>query len=960
MKSRSAHLLRKSAGRSRLAGLSVFFLIISLLTQAFTIHHAPAGASAPTPPNEKALATYGRWETEFWGDDGRLSFQYVGDPYPTVPPELRVNKKADFTVGNPVLLTAIVTVHVNPHYGLLNADHVEDMGSPGSLTLVDDVGNIYGPFGVESPVSAVQQDGQVDPAVLWVALVDHVELPRGHYRVVDSEPTSQVCNGQAYGACAAFVKGVDAAAFAKYMDALAGVDEVPAANGKEPDKSTFSKPAALINNKPDPANTSLPSNPAKPAVFTTDKPVMVTKILDYHLNNGNGLTPGQVSFKDQNGTIYGPWQAYGQAFSGIPNAIWAITPNIEIPAGTYTVVDGDPASLSSDANGNALCVVNTAPAVSLLGDNVSGQYSVRLTLDDGTPVDLVLTVIDQKKTIQIAGSVAGYPFKFDINVSERGNGQVKTVTDLNLGAINDNKPLGLTMLLTFKKNGGTYALTGTVDVHDPSTSVSIAVSGLRTSTYVPGFMPTPPAGIGKVGHIPGPANATQAVTGLALPSLAAALLAAAASAGGAGIPGLGGLGAAAAGSVGSGYSGGGGGSEDSGDSGGEPEGAYTGGDSGGGDSSGEDAGSTYDGGESGGGDSSAGDVGSTYDGGDSGGSAGSVDTGGSGGTTPDSGNVPDANQTMVSMPPPAPVPAAPDVVGPLDGQTMNVHDYGDGLDKSYTYDAGSGNWVNPLTGGVYNADNYAASQQAYTETVNEATARAEADAAAAAAAALAAAKAAAPIPVTPVSPVTPKVADTTAGDASKTAAGTDAAKADSKVPEPSTAAMDGLKNSLEEINQNLKKDNYYVSNKFATDAKLVYWGEAAVNLAWDKTVGQLTGSKGLTCGGYVDKTREAVKAAVAKQFPGAKVEQAVFLEESTYLPKGFVDNVDAFYNDTNHTFFKVTLPDKTEYAIDFHGANEKMFGTNPPVLRPYREVREEWGGINGRIGNLDFHEDTTP
>jgi len=72
------------------------------------------------------------------------------------------------------------------------------------------------------------------------------------------------------------------------------------------------------------------------------------------------------------------------------------------------------------------------------------------------------------------------------------------------------------------------------------------------------------------------------------------------------------------------------------------------------------------------------------------------------------------------------------------------------------------------------------------------------------------------------------------------------------------------------------------------------------------------------------------------------VEQAVFLEKSTFKPEGILDNLDALNND-NHTFAKVTLPDGSEWAVDFHGHNASNFSPkNPPIMRPYDEVRQEW------------------
>jgi len=77
---------------------------------------------------------------------------------------------------------------------------------------------------------------------------------------------------------------------------------------------------------------------------------MVTSIMDYHWNNGNGQAPGTIALRSSDGTTYGPWAVTtrpGQG--GVPNAYWDAYPNIVIPAGTYTVIDSDPATWAQNA-----------------------------------------------------------------------------------------------------------------------------------------------------------------------------------------------------------------------------------------------------------------------------------------------------------------------------------------------------------------------------------------------------------------------------------------------------------------------------------------------------------------------------------------------------------------------------------------------------------------------------------
>ena len=83
-----------------------------------------------------------------------------------------------------------------------------------------------------------------------------------------------------------------------------------------------------------------------PTTFTINEAWLVTAITTYHWNDGEGTTaPGTIGLKDANGEVYGPWQASGApGVGGVPNAYWTVNPGIVIPAGTYTVIDSDPAT----------------------------------------------------------------------------------------------------------------------------------------------------------------------------------------------------------------------------------------------------------------------------------------------------------------------------------------------------------------------------------------------------------------------------------------------------------------------------------------------------------------------------------------------------------------------------------------------------------------------------------------
>jgi hypothetical protein len=694
---------RTNAARPRFMRFIVFLLFVSMLTQASVFAPQSATTIPPTPPSEKVLGQFGQWETEYWSDNGVLAFQYVGDPVPGAKsPEGHI-LQADFTITKTTLLTAIATVHMNPD---VNAIHKENI-SPGNVFLVDDIGNYYGPYPTENTGSLVK-DNKGAATVLWVAMVDHAELPPGHYLVIESEPSSTLRNAQTQGVPATIVKGVDAEAYANYMDALIAENEpdpvvqpIPDILGGNnnntdpiPVKVTYTNPKKVVDNPPSPTLTAYPKNfPAFPCEFETTEPVMVTKIVTYHINNGKGDTPATIALQEHGGTWYGSWHAYGQAVNGIPNARWVVTPNFEIPAGAYTVKDATVSTQSADDDRRAFCVVNISPVVSTLLNNVTGKYFIGFSDDDGSTLDfsLVLAVIDNKKTLEIGTIVADQPFKFEAKVTERANGVVKA--EVRQGF----EGMKLVMLLTFKKSADKYVLTGRLILNAVGESAGINLAGSRTSPDLPGFIPKPPAGIGKVGSIPGPANASQAAAGIAFPTLATIIAAAAASAGGGG---------------------GGGHHHSSGGSEGD---------------SGSDSGGSEGGGES---DYGSGEAEST----DGGSSESSEDSGGEGSAGPpsegssDSGSPVDTNPPPLTEPPslvgPPPLEAPPQLEPPppLDGQRMTIFDKSVGADRTYVFDSGSGKWINPITGGEYDRTYQDFTPKQNAETAAEAIAKAQTDA----------------------------------------------------------------------------------------------------------------------------------------------------------------------------------------------------------------------------------------
>ncbi|MEN3003149.1 hypothetical protein [Dehalobacterium formicoaceticum] len=125
------------------------------------------------------------------------------------------------------------------------------------------------------------------------------------------------------------------------------------------------------------------NGPTVPTTFSIDSPHLVTEIHNYHWNDGQGAAPGTIGLQDQNGKMYGPWQAVatpGQG--GVPNANWFVYPKIVIPAGTYTIIDSDPSTWSQngDSGGKGMSYVKATPHFEITGaapagtGNAPGSY----------------------------------------------------------------------------------------------------------------------------------------------------------------------------------------------------------------------------------------------------------------------------------------------------------------------------------------------------------------------------------------------------------------------------------------------------------------------------------------------------------------------------------------------------------------------------------------------------------
>ena len=98
------------------------------------------------------------------------------------------------------------------------------------------------------------------------------------------------------------------------------------------------------------------SGPTVDTTFTLSEEHKITKVRTYHWNGGQGVSgAGTISLQSSGGATYGPYTATGtDGQDGATNAYWDCTPNVELAAGTYTIIDSDNSTWSQNSSsGNA-------------------------------------------------------------------------------------------------------------------------------------------------------------------------------------------------------------------------------------------------------------------------------------------------------------------------------------------------------------------------------------------------------------------------------------------------------------------------------------------------------------------------------------------------------------------------------------------------------------------------------
>lgn len=223
-------------------------------------------------------------------------------------------KPTVFSISYPALLTYIFTYHWNDGRG----------SKPGQIALQHEDGTTYGPW----VVSGKPGQGNV-PNAYWEC-EPIVNLKPGSYSILDSNPPSWSQN-----------EGSRGAGFAR-------VRVAPLVDTKNPDTGMTLRrtPETTIFKN---GNVYSVMNGGSQSSFVVDAPALITKITNYHWNNGRGTQPGKIALRHRDGTTYGPWQANGRSGQGgAPEVYWDCCIDVMVKPGLYKVVDSEPSTWSQN------------------------------------------------------------------------------------------------------------------------------------------------------------------------------------------------------------------------------------------------------------------------------------------------------------------------------------------------------------------------------------------------------------------------------------------------------------------------------------------------------------------------------------------------------------------------------------------------------------------------------------
>ena len=235
--------------------------------------------------------------------------------------------------------------------------------------------------------------------------------------------------------------------------------------------SLLGEPYLLFTNNNVVGVSSAAGGPPNPCIFTVEDTTVIEKISNYHFASED--TPGTISLRKSDGTVYGPWDA-------VRDGYWRVYPDITIPAGTYTVIDSKSDSWSYNNESK------NAGITEIVGYTIiAGATEKNYTLQNSDSGKSIMFEVTPKDTSENVGNVVkSNPFG-PISLLTENQAPVLT-SDWNYSTVNWGQNYSFTITVTDFENSPDTKLYSYIDAAAPSQAYNFpVVPGVVTITLSP-------------------------------------------------------------------------------------------------------------------------------------------------------------------------------------------------------------------------------------------------------------------------------------------------------------------------------------------------------------------------------------------------------------------------------------------------------------------------------------------
>lgn len=486
-------------------------------------------------PYEKVLASNGPWFTERLnlGASNQLVVGYEGS-YAVDGGVLASFDSTRFKLNDTVVLSGAYFPYTNTVQGEL------------SFQLFGPNDEVYGPFPLTpQPVERLNEADMpltlgaqgYSGEVLYTYATQHpLTLEKGSYQIVLSDASWQVRTRQTGPEGAYLLRGMLAEAYGVYHEQMIPITT-----------HTTGSDLMLGDDFTDDPLGDIEPPGMNPAYFELEETMLIEEIVINTFNFGEGVFPGLIGVFSALGEPLYVEQAVGYPLEGVENGFWVIEPEIILPPGLYEIMLTDPRIFTYDAFGDPMFYINASPASlgrydftgtykidfatykrsTLMGASQSGQASFSVK-------DFELTVLDKGDRLELIGIYEKMPFSIEVPLVEAEDnyviGRYEFGADIpgqkaktSIGASGYVKIMALSdELFRISIDGlGTYERADTEERGGDYNTYAIESSGERVAETLPAYVikALGAAGLIAAGNVPGPDNPIQMATGLLFPPL---------------------------------------------------------------------------------------------------------------------------------------------------------------------------------------------------------------------------------------------------------------------------------------------------------------------------------------------------------------------------------------------------------------------------------------------------------